>query len=410
MRVLSRFAGYPEKRFPSIHIAGTNGKGSTSAFLASIFMEAGYRVGLYTSPHLVRFNERIKINGEEISDRNIIRYARFLRDVVDRTNATFFEATTCIAFKYFADEEVDIAVLETGLGGRLDATNVVRPLVSVITNVGFDHMQELGNTLPKIALEKGGIIKQGIPCVTGSHSPAVLETLRGAARRKRSVLLESNGIVRLTNAVNASGSYRVDLCSRHFTAKGIRLGFSGLHQIENARLAFAAVEMIRSRYRHKFSRINNRSVAGGLTHVQKNTALRGRLETIQRSRQYVLDVAHNPDGIAKLVSYLREKPMNRVIVFGVMADKDFRSMLRLLSPVAPRLIAVAPANTRALSVRRLTLEAKKFGIAVSKASSVRDGIALAEKGLRSGQVVITGSHYVAGEAMRYLNQFLTKSG
>ncbi len=409
MRVLARFAGNPEMRFPSIHVAGTNGKGSTCAFLASIFMEAGYRVGLYTSPHLVRFNERIKINGIEIIDDDIVRYVRILKSVVDSTNATFFEATTCVAFMHFAENDVDIAILETGMGGRLDATNIVRPLISVITNVGYDHTKELGDTLPEIAFEKGGIIKRDVPCVTGSRSSPVLDTLGGVARRRSTTLFEADRIARINNVRNLSDDYNVSISSKHFAVKRASLGFSGLHQIANAQLAIAATELVRQRCGMKYAWVNSRAVASGLSRVRKNTGLHGRLETIRHSRQYVLDVAHNADGMARLVSCLRGKKTSGIAVFGVMADKDYRSMLRLLSTCVRRLVAVAPATARALPAGTVAREAAMFGMRVSRASSVREGIKIAEGDARTGQILITGSHYVVGEALTYLKQFLTKS-
>src|SRR5512135_1725144 len=184
IRNLLTFAGDPEAKFPSIHVAGTNGKGSTAAFLASAFMEAGYSTGLYTSPHLVRFTERITINGRQISEGRLAKYVGALRSAIEKTGATFFEATTCVAFQYFADEEVDIAIIEVGLGGRLDATNTLAPLACVITSIGFDHMEYLGPTIPSIAAEKGGIVKSRTPVVIGPIARSAERTISEIARKR----------------------------------------------------------------------------------------------------------------------------------------------------------------------------------------------------------------------------------
>ncbi len=197
VRTLVRAAGNPERGFSSIHIAGTNGKGSTSSFIASCFMSAGYRTGLYTSPHLERFNERIRIDGRQIPDAEIVRITKMLRPAIQKTKATFFEATTAIAFCWFAEQGVDVAVIETGLGGRLDATNVVRPMISVITNVALDHQEYLGNTLRKIAREKGGIIKPRTPVVTASEDRNVLRVLKAIARRRKATFYQARRVIRL---------------------------------------------------------------------------------------------------------------------------------------------------------------------------------------------------------------------
>ena len=208
VRTLVLAAGNPQRRFPSIHVAGTNGKGSTSSFIAACFTSAGYRTGLYTSPHLERFNERIRIDGLEIPDAEIVRLTRMLRPAIERTNATFFEATTVIAFSWFAREGVDVAVIETGLGGRLDATNVLKPMISVITNVALDHQEYLGNSLRMIAREKGGIIKPRTPVVTGSEDPDVIRVLKGIARKRSARFHLAGRVVRLSGR-SASGRMSV---------------------------------------------------------------------------------------------------------------------------------------------------------------------------------------------------------
>lgn len=403
MRSLLRFAGNPERRFESIHVAGTNGKGSTCAFISSILVEAKCKTGLYTSPHLLRFTERIRINGREIPERRLVEYARLLKPAIERFRATFFEATTCIAFQFFADEHVDIAVVETGLGGRLDSTNVIVPLISVITSIGMDHTEVLGSTLPAIAREKGGIIKKGVPCVVGPVNPSAFRVLKKIASRKCATFHCSQALVK-----DSIAGARQSLISPNFHVRTESLGFRGVHQIENARLAVATIEILKQtrRSRRYLRRIHEKQVRIGLRNVARNSGLHGRFDTIGRRPGYILDVAHNGHGMRALVEALIAAGYkNLVAVFGVMKDKDYELMAEELCKVARTVIAVAPATSRALVPVKLlrTLGMKK--IPARLGGSVRHGINIAKKlRLPGTPILITGSHYVVGEAMGYLKQ------
>jgi len=357
-------------------------------------MSAGYRTGLYTSPHLQRFNERILVDGRQIPDAEIVRITRMLRPAIQKTKATFFEATTAIAFCWFAEQGVDVAVIETGLGGRLDATNVVRPMISVITNVALDHQEYLGTTLRAIAREKGGIIKPRTPVVTASEDPDVFRVLRAIARRRKAALHQAGRIVRLDQK---SAPGRVTMTGGQVKVGNVRLGLPGMHQRNNARLAVAALDVLlkHPRFRRLFPRMKNAAIARGLAGVRSYTGLRGRLQRAGRGGKYLLDVAHNPDGIRALVTTLRSTlraPLT--VVFGVMKDKDYRGMLAELKPITGRLIAVAPLNARALPARKLKRVAEGMGIEVVLGGTVASGIRKAGK----GRVLIAGSHYVVGEA------------
>ncbi len=392
-RRLLEYVGNPHRSFPSVHVAGTNGKGSTASFLASVFTEAGYRTALYTSPHLVRFTERIRINGAEIPEQRLVEYVRLLRPAIEETRSTFFEATTCVAFLYFADEEVDVAVLETGLGGRLDATNVVVPEVSVITSVGFDHMDYLGNTIRSIAREKGGIIKHGIPAVTSSRDKVVLEVLAGIARRRRTRLTRAWTRAR----VSASRPGRVRTAA--FGEIRMRPGLGGHHQAANAQLAVAALDLLMTRTgtAAKFSRLTGRTIERGLSRVVRNVGLQGRLQWMDG--RICLDVAHNPDGVRTLVQALGSRRRSRrIAVFGAMKDKDWHSMLRELGAAVDRFILVAARTPRAIPVKELLREARRLGFEAVGATSVRAGVRMARRGQgRRGEILVTGSHYVVGE-------------
>jgi dihydrofolate synthase/folylpolyglutamate synthase len=402
IKALLKEVGNPERTFRSIHVAGTNGKGSTSAFLASIFMEGGYKTGLYTSPHLVRFTERIRINGIEIPEERLVAYARRIRPAVERVHATFFEATTCIAFQYFADEEVDLAVIEAGLGGRLDSTNVLHPLVSVITNVAFDHMDQLGRTLVKIAREKGGIIKTGVPCITASREPVVLATLKNIARKKHARFLTVRNRVSSTEGKSVAGRTAYHFTTSCISLRNVHLGLAGEHQITNAATALAVVDTLRRRKRtgQLLSHLTNDCIKRGLERVTRNTGLRARLERLHG--RFILDVAHNEDAMRILTGSL-DRDERYVVVFGVMKDKRYMPMLEMLGSVAEHIVAVQPKLSRALSSRTIVQCARRLNIDVTNAGSVRNGVAVARRlAGKHGSILITGSHYVVGEAIQHL--------
>jgi len=404
--MLLRALGNPELQFPSIHIAGTNGKGSTASFLASIGTEAGYATGLYTSPHLIRFTERIRIDGEEIPEDQLVYYVRMLRPFIEVIHATFFEATTCIAFRYFADEKVELAVIETGMGGRLDSTNVLMPVVSVITSIALDHTAILGTTVKAIAREKGGIIKSGVPCVVGTLDNDVIHTLRSLAKKRGTYLVESRRKVAVHETQVEGLAPVIDCFGKTVRIRKCPLGLAGAHQVRNAQTAVSTIDVLNGlpKTRRQIKRVTSTSVARGLARVVKNTGLHGRLEFFGNRRRYIMDVAHNPDAIRTLVQTLRRRRLTRlIVVFGVMEDKDYTGMIRELSHVITLLVPVVPASKRGLRLGKLAMSARKAGIRVAGGGSVAQGLRnarrLAEPGSR---ILVTGSHYVVGEAMAIL--------
>lgn len=392
----------PHQRFPAIHIAGTNGKGSTASFIASIFMEAGYKTALYTSPHLVRFTERIRINGIEIPEQRLAAYADLIRDEVENLHATFFEATTCIAFQYFAEEGVEIAVIEAGLGGRLDSTNVLIPLTSIITNVSFDHMEQLGTTLRKIAFEKGGIVKPGVPCITSSTDPIVLNTLKQIAQTKNSRLIESRRALKWQARSGKHGRVTVAFKSSRMKVSNAKLGLNGMHQSENARTAVACIDVLLRRKvnRSLFRDLDAGAVQRGLLHVSRNTGLRGRLHQSTQDPRFFFDVAHNPDGMRTLFSSLPFQ--NFVAIFGVMRDKEYETMVNILAENAEAVVAVKPRTKRALSSNRIFRLCKKAGVQCLDGEGIAEGIRMATRIAGSRKILVTGSHYVVGEALQVI--------
>jgi dihydrofolate synthase/folylpolyglutamate synthase len=410
IRSLLAACDHPERAFPSIHIAGTNGKGSTASFLASILQESGCRTGLYTSPHLIRFTERIRINGVEIEERRLVEYVRRLRPAIEKTRATFFEATTAIAFRYFADEGIDIGVIETGLGGRLDATNVLAPLVSVITNVALDHMEYLGPTVASIAREKAGIIKPGVPAVTASVSHDALRELRAAAHARKSPFHHVWDITGARVVGNRAGHAIVRFRDLPWRVHPVMLGHAGDHQVTNAALALAALAAASgSKAVH---RVSGGSIERGLRRVCRNTGLGGRLQSVMyRGVRVTLDVAHNPDGMRVLADALAETgEIFPIAVFGIVHDKDAAGVLEELRRVAREVIAVRPAAKRARDGREIARIATERGIMAVDAGSVKAGITLALRRLRRDyprskwRLLVAGSHYLVGEALPILQK------
>lgn len=401
-RALMRSLGDPHRMFPSVHVAGTNGKGSTCAYLASMLQAAGYRVGLYTSPHLVSFTERIRINNRPISEDRVVALAGRVRDAYrelpatrgpEMMNPTFFEVTTAIAFTYFAEERIDIAVVETGMGGRLDATNVITPLAAVITNIDIEHTEFLGDTLEKIAAEKAGIIKPGVPVVTAVRQPEVIRVIEQTARERNTV------VHRLGDAYsirNIGGRAEQTFDYRGMTASYGELGIRmlGRYQVENAALALATVECLRQA---GFS-LPEPALRQGLLEARWP----GRLEYVARAPDVLLDGAHNPASAMRLaaaVDDLRPHYHEIVLIIGILSDKDVSGIVRELAPRADRIIVTKPQYSRALDVRMLEQELSRMHRSVASADTVAGAIEIARTGSEKNDLIlITGSLYVVGEA------------
>jgi dihydrofolate synthase/folylpolyglutamate synthase len=393
--------GNPQNRFLSVHVAGTNGKGSVSAMLAAILRVHGHKTGLYTSPHLARVEERIRIDGRSIGPERFRRLLARLKDVIDRLmverklvyHPTYFEVLTALAFLEFAERQVDVAVLEVGMGGRFDATNVVRPLISVITTIAMDHEKHLGTTLEKIAFEKAGIIKPGIPVVCGVRGGAALREIRRVARGRKAPLAEVFGRGRTLEARRTRGGYRFV-----YAGEGGRYVFSpglaGRHQGANAATAIAAVEVL-SRFWRPFDK------AKILTAV-RDAHWEGRLETVHQRPLVLLDGAHNVEGVTALVSYIKEiirRPV--VLVFAAMEDKDLRSMTRILFPVASTVVLTRVPYKRSATPEALLAAAPPFKCRVLLEPDTRKAVRLALlESKRSTPVVIAGSLFLIGEVKR----------
>ncbi len=398
IRRLMRSLGNPERKFASLHIAGSNGKGSTAAMIAAMLTAAGYRTALYTSPHLVSFTERIRINGKPVSQRDVARMATRIRPIVHNHGMTFFEAATAIAFRHFADQKVDIAVVETGLGGRLDATNVLRPLISLITGISLEHTQILGNSLQKIAYEKAGIVKRRGVCHTGATQPEVLRVIKRACRKKGAAFVPiPSGTAKIVRS-DMRGSI-VNFKFRQKEFRGLTISLPGSYQADNVALALHCVAEIEGRFP-----VEEKSVRDGLKNIERLTGLRGRFSVLARNPVVLGDVAHNPAAMKRLAASLKDAGRGDVVlVFGVMKDKDAVSMIRALRPVVREAIVVQPRMERARRAEELVREFQRQNIPATSVIGVAEGLRAARTIARpSGTVLVTGSHFVVGEALASL--------
>lgn len=386
--------GNPQNNYPSVHVAGTNGKGTTCACLEVIFREAGLKTGLYTSPHIHHFSERIRINGKPISEDDVIIYTDQLRPGIDRLNATFFEAATAMAFRYFSDEKIDIGIIETGLGGRLDATNIITPDVAVITNVDLDHTEHLGDTKSKIAAEKGGIIKPGVPVITGDADPAVISILKNIADGQCSTFYSLDDFVKIINPhVSVYGSsfdaefYFPDAMFRY---DNLMIPFIGEHQTRNAAMAVLAV-LLQQRFP-----VPEDTVRRGL----RNAWIKGRTEWL--APNIVMDAAHNPASFAALKTIIdnvfRAEFKKIFMIIGMLVDKDIFACVDILSGAADQFLTVTPNNPRAYEADRLAEQFRKKNQPVSSYDSVDEAVRKAKKKMEPNDLlIVTGSHFVLSE-------------
>jgi len=394
IRYILNIIGNPHSGLKTIHVGGTNGKGSVSTILSDILTYSGYRVGKYTSPHLVSFTERITINGHEISEHEVATLVHGIRERIEKVpeehSFTFFDFTTALAFEYFKHQKVDVAIIEVGLGGRLDSTNVVEPIVTIITNVHFDHTDYLGNNLEEITQEKAGIIKQGVPVVTGADG-SIARIIEQVAERSDSPVYRLGKDFFYTKIDEQRMAYRG--LTRTFPSLYVKL--KGDHQFVNVSIALCVVELLLSL---GFS-IDERKIFQALSEV----ILQGRLECVREKPLIVLDVAHNPHGIHALCQYVTTYHANKKIIaiFGVMKDKDYHRMLKEIIQCTHSIILTKPNIDRALSPDTM----KHLVPNPILTYSVQDALKEAKKQARHGDMIlITGSFYTIGEAKPLIHE------
>ncbi|MFT3903534.1 MAG: folylpolyglutamate synthase/dihydrofolate synthase family protein [Niabella sp.] len=387
--------GNPEKKGKFIHVAGTNGKGSVSHMIASVLQSAGYKTGLYTSPHLKDLRERIRINGEMISKENVVCFIEKIRPLIEKIDPSFFEINVAMAFDYFASQETDFAVIETGLGGRLDSTNIITPLISVITNIGYDHVQILGDTLPQIAGEKAGIIKQNIPVVIGEHNAETAPVFIQKSLEKNAAIsfADKNWQVLAQDCRGELLHVKVKLSSGE-AMQEYDLDLTGSYQSRNL---LTVLETF-SRLSEIGLRIAPTALANGLKHTKQQTGLHGRWETVQTQPRVVLDVAHNEDGMKQVLAQLDRTDFDKLfIVLGMVRDKDVDKVLSLLPPQAEYFFTQA-ALPRALEATELQAKATKYHLSGKAYKNVNDAIAFAKtKAQPNDLILVCGSVFLVGE-------------
>jgi dihydrofolate synthase / folylpolyglutamate synthase len=378
--------GKPYQKLKMFHVAGSNGKGSTSAFMSSILTEYGYKVGLYTSPHFVRFNERIKINGKEIPDQFVASFIDKYDQLIDRFNLTFFEVTTAMAFSYFESENVDYAVIETGLGGRLDATNVIKPLASVITSISLEHTHILGNTISEIAGEKAGIIKKGVPVFIGKLPPDAVAVIEKKCSESYSELYK---IVDYVNEKKNS----FELYTDELELDDWEMPLKGNYQKYNAALAALVVSKI-------MDESDSNVIERGIRDVVKNTGLQGRYEFFQRNPDIIFDSAHNPEGVSNFLDEFKKdsrKYSKKVLLFGAMRDKAVEKMLGMLKVCFNEIHITTVEYDRACSINELKEIAGNIRLNVIAEDDSLSLVSKFSKEDRNNVLVVLGSMYLLGE-------------
>lgn len=400
---LCRRLGNPQHKFKTVHVGGTNGKGSVSHMLAAILQTAGYKTGLYTSPHLRDFRERIRVNGEMIPENYVSNFVENQEKNIEEISPSFFEVTVALAFDYFAEQQVDIAVIEVGLGGRLDSTNIITPLLSVITNIGYDHVNILGDTLPQIAAEKAGIIKPGVPVVIGEKQEETQEVFLKKAKESDANLVFASEEWSVTGQpadINVPESQRIAIhppsASIPSVPSVLELDLTGVYQLKNIKTVLSAVRHLQIQ---GFA-ISSEDISVALRQVKKLTGLMGRWQVLARDPLIICDTGHNEDGVREVIKSLRSVTYRRLhIVMGMVKDKDITKVLGLM-PHEAAYYFCQPDIERAKPAAELAAEAAKAGLKGSHYSSVQEALTAAKRAAAQEDLIyIGGSTFVVAEVI-----------
>lgn len=395
MQALDAYYGHPHRQYQCIHVGGTNGKGSTSHTLAAVLQCAGYSVGLFTSPHLVDFRERIRVNGEMISEDYVCRFTAQCRDLVDQFSPSFFELSSMMALCYFAEQKVDVAIIEVGLGGRLDSTNIISPLCSVITNISLDHTQYLGSTLPEIAREKAGIIKPNTPIIIGQAEDAEVRRVFAERATELSAPITFAEDTKLLGSYKrlSSGKLSYDTCYGNIVG-----ALRGEAQIENTRTILATLSVIEQQLS-----IGHEHIAQGFAEVVELTGLQGRWQTLAEHPRLLCDTGHNVAGIATIIRQLeleRQDYREVHIILGMASDKDVRTVLELFPRSAYRYYFTQASVSRALPAEELTALAGTLGLRGSTHPSVAEALAVARAEAEPNDLIfVGGSNFVVADLL-----------
>jgi len=397
--ILLKAIGNPHKTLKFIHIAGTNGKGATASFAASILMEQGLKTGLFTSPHILKFNERIRVNGKCIPDSYIKQFLNDNINLIKKIKPSFFEVNTAMAFKYFHDKKVDAAVVEAGLGGRLDSTNIIIPKVSVITQIGMDHMQYLGGTLRKIALEKIGIVKKGIDVIVSDNNKPLTALFKSKIEKKHLHFID--GMVRISSFDENEKGTKFNVTFKSGNIIPLFTPLHGDYQLRNAVTAIEAVKQFTN------NGVTDSAIRKGISHVIKNTGYFGRLHSVKgKGIKYIFDISHNPDGIKAALGHLTKDKI-KTVIFAMMSDKDYKSSIKEILKSFKHVIFTQPAYKRALSPDIMMKYAQKLHLrnnqTVFGTEDVSEALEIAKKlEGKKGNVLIIGSFFLVSDAVKAL--------
>jgi dihydrofolate synthase/folylpolyglutamate synthase len=386
--LLDDWLGHPHQWYPTIHVAGTNGKGSVSHMLASVLQAAGYKTGLYTSPHLIDFRERIRINGQAVARVEVIRFVTENQELIKKNQFSFFEMTVAMAFDYFAREQVDVAVIETGMGGRLDSTNIITPELAIITNISLDHTEFLGSDPASIAREKGGIIKEHVPLIIGRSEPPSREVLHSMAHEKSAPVICASEIFESRYmTLNWEGNMQLRIGKPGDPISiTIHCDLTGAYQQENIITAYTALEQLQ---KLKW-KISQPDMMKGFASVTGSTGITGRWQTIGHNPRSICDTAHNADGIAAVISQVMQLPWRRLhMVWGMVGDKDIDSILPLL-PVNAIYYFTRSSIPRSMDAAKLSERAAGYGLNGSSYPSVKEAYRAAQKEAGADDMIFTG--------------------
>jgi dihydrofolate synthase/folylpolyglutamate synthase len=392
---LCEVLGNPQEKFKSIHVAGTNGKGSSSHQLAAIFQAAGYKTGLYTSPHLKDFRERIRVNGECIPEQNVIDFAATHEALFEKIKPSFFEMTVAMAFEYFANQQVEIAIIEVGMGGRLDSTNIIRPELCLITNISFDHQAYLGHTLEAIAGEKAGIIKQEVPVVIASTQTATQAVFKEKAASQNAPIYFADQLYHLQRTNNSNQQYlEIEYTNALGKVQKFQSDLTGIYQLKNITGVLCAIDLLKE----KFPKINNEIIASALSKVKSLTGLKGRWEVLSENPLCIADTGHNEDGIQQILTQLTFCEYEQLHwVIGMVNDKDLNAVLALL-PKNASYYFCKPNIPRGLDQLILQQASAQFDLYGACYASVQEAFDVAKKTAKNNDLVlVAGSTFIVAE-------------